>query len=116
MVESFRAGKRRDATLEYRSYISSRALTAEKAGHTIRAHWGVESMHWILGVSLKEDACQIYRENAAENLAALRHMTLNMMREEGTKISIPMKQKRCIMNPALLERVLIAGSTSVDKK
>ncbi|HAT7591807.1 hypothetical protein FDW96_06495 [Citrobacter sp. TBCS-15] len=73
-------------------------------------------MHWIMDVSLKAEACQIYRENAAENLAGLRHMALNMMREEDTKISIPIKQKRCMMNPALLKRVLIAGSTSVDKK
>lgn len=38
----------------------------------------------ILNVSLQEDACQIYRENAAENLAGLQHMALNMMRSEKT--------------------------------
>lgn len=54
MVESFRAPKRRSATLEYLYYISSQALTAEKAGLAIRAHWGIESMHWILDVSLQE--------------------------------------------------------------
>lgn len=113
MVESFRAAKRHCPTLEYRYYISSQALTAEKAGQAIRAHWGIESMHWILDVSLQEDACQIYRENAAENLAGLRHMALNMMREEDTKISMPMKQKRCMMNPAFLERVLMAGFASM---
>lgn len=58
---------------------------------------------------MREDACQIYRENAAENLAGLRHMTLNMLRAEPTKISVPMKQKRCMMNLGFLEQVLLAG-------
>ncbi|RDL33494.1 hypothetical protein DA099_01075 [Photobacterium damselae] len=58
-----------------------------------------------------EDACQIYRTNIAENLAALRHMVLNILRGESTKISVPMKQKRCIMKSAYLEQVLMAGFT-----
>lgn len=113
MVEHLRVEKGRSPTLEYRYYISSRVLTAEQAGQAIRAHWGIESMHWILDVSLREDACQIYRENAAENLAGLRHMAVNMLRAEKTKISIPMKQKRCMMNPAFLEQVLLAGFASM---
>ncbi len=39
-------------------------------------------------------------------------MVLNMLRVEETKISIPMKQKRYMMNPAFLERVLLAGFAS----
>ncbi|MCE9688290.1 ISAs1 family transposase, partial [Shewanella sp. AS16] len=108
MVENFRAEKGKVANIEYRYYISSKDLSAEQAGQAIRAHWGIESMHWILDVSLQEDACQIYRENAAENLAGLRHMALNMLRAETTKISVPMKQKRCMMKTDFLERVLLA--------
>ena len=67
-------------------------------------------MRWILDVSMREDAYQIYPENAAENLAGLRHMALNMLRAKPpTKISVPMKQKRCMMNPGFLEQVLLAG-------
>ncbi|MDQ2195052.1 ISAs1 family transposase, partial [Vibrio sp. A14(2019)] len=109
MVENYRAAKGKAPVLEYRYYISSADLTPEQAGNAIRAHWGIESMHWILDVSMREDACQIYRENAAENLAGLRHMALNMLRAEPTKISVPMKQKRCMMNPGFLEQVLLAG-------
>ncbi|PTQ18621.1 ISAs1 family transposase, partial [Vibrio sp. 10N.286.46.E10] len=93
----------------------SAELTSEQAREAIRAHWGIESMHWILDVSMGEDACQIYRENAAENMAGLRHMALNMLRAESTKISVPMKQKRCMMKPAYLEQVLMAGFTSMAK-
>jgi len=113
MVENFRAQKGKAAEIERRYNISAKELTAEQASQAIRAHWGIESMHWILDVSLQKDACQIYRKNAAENLAVLRHMALNMTRAESTKISVPMKQKRCMMNPVFLERILLAGFTSL---
>lgn len=113
MVESFRMEKGKTPKVEHRYYISSKDLTSEQAGQAIRAHWGIESMHWILDVSLQEDACQIYRENAAENLAGLRHMALNMLRAESTKISVPMKQRRCMMKTDFLKRILLAGFTAV---
>ncbi|MCE9684605.1 ISAs1 family transposase, partial [Shewanella sp. AS16] len=47
------------------------------------------------------------------NLAGLRHMALNMLRAETTKISVPMKQKRCMMKTDFLERVLLAGFASM---
>lgn len=115
MVENYRAAKGKEPELEYCYYISSAELSPEQAGSAIRAHWGIESMHWILDVSMREDACQIYRENAAENLAGLRHMALNMLRAEPTKISVPMKQKRCMMKTAFLEQVLMAGFKSMVK-
>ena len=60
-------------------------------------------------LSMSEDACQIYNAHGAENLSCLRHMSLNMLRAEPTKISIVGKQKRCMMNPSMLEAVLKAG-------
>jgi predicted transposase YbfD/YdcC len=113
MVEYFRAEKGKSISHEQRYYICSKELTSGEAGDAVRAYWGIESMHWILDVSLREDACQIYRDNAAENLAGLRHMTLNMLRAEEMKIGMPMKQKLCMMNPAFLERVLLTGFASM---
>ncbi len=45
-------------------------------------------MHWVLDVTMNEDACQIYKGHGAENLSCLRHMNLNMLRVEPTKLSI----------------------------
>ena len=95
--------------LEYRYYISSKTLIAEQAVNAVREHWGIETMHWILDVSMNEDACQIYKDNGAENLSCLCHMDLNMFRSEPTKVSIVGKQNRCLMNTSMLESVLIAG-------
>ena len=73
-------------------------------------------MHWVLDVTMAEDACQIYKDHGAENLSCLRHIGLNMIRAQPTKLSIVGKQKRCVMNTSMLEAVLSAGLTGLDKK
>ncbi|SQH77310.1 protein of unknown function [Shewanella benthica] len=41
-----------------------------------------------------EDAGQIYQDHGAENLSCLRHIALNMLRAEPTKVSMVGKKKR----------------------
>lgn len=59
MVENFRLDKGKTIDLEYRYYISSKELDAEQAAMAVREHWGIELMHWVLDVSMNEDAFQI---------------------------------------------------------
>lgn len=115
MIENFRLEKGKSVDLEYRYYISSKELSAEQAAMAVREHWGIESMHWVLDATMNEDACQIYKDHGAENLSCLRHMSLNMLREEPTKPSIIGKQKRCMMSTSMLETVLSAGFCQVAK-
>ncbi len=115
MVENFRVEKGKSVDLDYRYYISSKKISAGQAAMAVREHWGIESMHWVLDVTMNEDACQIYKDHGAENLSCLRHMSLNMLREEPTKLSIIGKQKRCIMNTTMLEAVLSAGFSQMVK-
>lgn len=84
MIEKFCFEKGKKLDLEYCYHISSKELTAEQAASAVREHWSIESMHWVLDVSMNEDACQIYKDHGAENLAFLRHMNLNMLGEEPT--------------------------------
>jgi len=66
---------------------------------------------------MNEDKCQIYRDNGAEVLAAVRHIALNMLRAETTrKVSIKRKQTISAMNISYLEKVLIAGIYQQGKK
>lgn len=59
---------------------------------------------------MKEDACPIYRGEAAQTLATVRHMALNMLRaDKGKSASIRRKQKIVAMNSDYLEQVLLAG-------
>jgi len=114
-------GYRRDSkgneSLEYRYYISSAALTEEQFAKAVRGHWGIENqLHWVLDVTMKEDACPIYRGDAAQILATVRHMALKMLRAEKGKIaSIRRKQKIAAMNSDYLEQVILAGITAANK-
>lgn len=109
-VVSYRHEQGKFASLQTRYYISSAELTEQEFSLAVRSHWGIEnSLHWVLDVTLKEDDCQIYRQHAAQNIASIRRISLNMLRAEPTKLSIRMKQKRAWMQTEFLEQVLRAG-------
>ncbi|WP_299022907.1 ISAs1 family transposase, partial [uncultured Photobacterium sp.] len=70
---SYRATKGGKESIQFRYYISSADLSSEKFANAVRSHWGIENkLHWVLDTAMNEDGCQIYRGNAAENLACTR--------------------------------------------
>lgn len=108
---SYRVENKRKLSIEHRYYISSAELTPAQFATAVRGHWAIEnSLHWVLDVVMNEDACQIYRGNAAQILANVRHMALNMLRAETTrKVSLRKKQQFAGMSSDYLEKVLTAG-------
>jgi predicted transposase YbfD/YdcC len=85
MVESIRevAGK---TTVERRYFLSSLPLGVETFARAVRGHWGVENkLHWVLDVCFREDQSRARTAHAAENLATLRRLALNLLKREQTK-------------------------------
>lgn len=85
MVESIRELDGR-ATTERRYYLSSLPLEVATFARAVRSHWGVENkVHWIMDVCFREDQSRARTGYAAENLATLRRLALNLLKQEKTK-------------------------------
>jgi predicted transposase YbfD/YdcC len=56
---------------------------AKKILPVVRSHWGVENcLHWALDMSFDEDRSRLRKEYGAENFAVLRHIALNLLKQE----------------------------------
>ncbi len=93
MVESERHVKG-EITIEHRYYISSIENDAKCFAEAVRAHWGIEnSVHWVLDMAFREDESRVRKKYAPENLSVVRHIALNLLRQEKTA-KVGIKNKR----------------------
>ena len=94
MVEAVRAVNGRISP-ERRDDLSSLPAAAERLAAAGRGHWEIENcVHWVLDVQLGEDRCHVRPPRAAQNLAALRALSLNLLRRDRERqCGIRSKQK-----------------------
>lgn len=104
LVESERevAGERR---VERRVFLCSIGADACLLARAVRGHWGIENqLHWVLDVQLGEDDCRVRVGHAAENLATLRRLVLNLLRRDTqTKAGTRAKQLKAAWDHAYLQ-------------
>jgi len=95
-------------SLQRRYYIASVAPQAQVLLEAVRGHWGIENqVHWVLDVTFGEDGSRIRKDHGAANMALLRRLTLNLIRQETTlKSSLKQKRKRAGWDNGYLEKVL----------
>lgn len=76
----------------------------------VRKHWQIEvDLHWSLDVSFKEDHSQVRIGHAAENLALIRRIALNLLKQEKShKNGITCKRKTAGWDHSYLLKVLQA--------
>jgi predicted transposase YbfD/YdcC len=81
-----RTGERNGVRTEERMYYicSRRQTSARTLGRLVQQHWEIENrLHWVKDVIFNEDRCGIRGDNAAENLALLTTIALNLYRLNG---------------------------------
>jgi predicted transposase YbfD/YdcC len=94
-------------TEETRYFIASARLTPQRAAEAIRAHWGIESLHWVLDVVFKEDQSRLRRGHGAQNMALVRRLAFNLVRAGRGKRSIKTARKAAGWNPSFLASLIL---------
>jgi len=98
-------------TTERHYYLSSLKPSVRRLMSAAREHWDIENtLHWGLDVQMAEDACIIHNENAAQNFATLRRMSLAMLqRESSLHRGIAARRAKAARNTSYLASVLTRG-------
>lgn len=108
MIESQRSVAGQEASRERRYYISSLEADAKEMNRVIRSHWSIEnSLHWVLDIAFREDDSRIRKDHGPENMAMLRHIALNLLKQDQSiKVGIKSKRKNAGWNERYLLKVL----------
>jgi predicted transposase YbfD/YdcC len=93
-------------TDEVRYYMLSRYLSGKRFSEAVRGHWGIESMHWVLDVTFREDDSRTRERTLANNLSWLRRFAVTLLKRHPIKDSIRGKMIRCMLNTDFLTEVL----------
>lgn len=106
MVET-RVERNGALTRERRYYLSSAELDAKTFAAAVRAHGGVENrLHWVLDVVFHDDLARLRSLNGPQNMAVVKHMCMNLVRNPKDKHSLKVRRKLANLNPDYLETLI----------
>ena len=94
-------------TSTYERFFLTSLSDENEFAESVRSHWKIENnLHWQLDVTFREDYCRARIGHAAENLAIIRRLALNLLKKETKeKKSIRRKQLLCNWNKDYLLQV-----------
>lgn len=79
---------------ETRWYISSLNLNAEQALNAVRSHWQVESMHWMLDMTFREDESRIRKQQGPLVFNVMRKIAMALFKQDTTKSASMARKKK----------------------
>jgi predicted transposase YbfD/YdcC len=90
-------------------YFIAHVAAAKAVGQAVRWQWGIENrLHWVLDIAFREDECRVREGHSAQNLAVLRHIALNLLRQDQTvKVGIKAKRLKAGRDDQYVRRILL---------
>jgi predicted transposase YbfD/YdcC len=91
-----------------RYFISSLVSNAQHLLNVVRTHWSIENeLHWVLDIAFREDESRIRKDHGPENFAVLRHIAVNLVKQENTqKASVKGKRLKAGWDEDYLLKIL----------
>jgi predicted transposase YbfD/YdcC len=97
----------RKRSRERRYYLCSTPIDARLFARAVRCHWHIENrLHWVLDVVFHEDLNRLRSGCGPQNMATVRHMAINLMRNANDKHSLKVRRKSAAWDTAYLEAIL----------
>lgn len=93
-------------SFEVRLYLSTRYLSGKRFAEAVRGHWSIESMHWVLDVTFREDDHRTRERVLGNNLSWLRRFAVGLLKRHPADDSVRGKMLRCGYSTDFLAEVL----------
>ena len=96
-----------ETSIERRYFLSSAKLSAKRFATAVRTHWHIENrLHWVMDVVFHDDLMRLRTENGPANMAAVKHISLNLIRNIDDKASIKVRRKTLAWDDRYLEKAI----------
>ena len=99
--------KKGKTSRERRCYLSSAALDDKAFASAVRAHWGIKNrLHWVIDVVFLPDLARLRSGNGPENMAVVKHMAINLVRNPKDRHSLKVRRKLANLSHQYLENLI----------
>lgn len=92
--------------VEVRYFLLSCDSKVGQFAISVRSHWQIESMHWVLDVAFHDDDSRIRTRNATANFTFIRRFILSLLKQDTSNHSLKRKRKLAGWNVDFHETLL----------
>lgn len=91
-----------------RYFLLTESMAPDKLASYVRRHWHIENkLHWVLDVNMKEDSYKKLAKNARNNLATIKRIVLNIIKEiKEPKKSLIATHRKIARDPEFMKKAI----------